>query len=727
VALLGLVAMVGAIVAVPSTAPKAAADTTQCPWMDATQSPDRRAGELVAAMTTDEKISMLHSAEPTMAAYYGTAGHVAAIPRLCIPDLVLNDAGAGVADGQVNTTAFPAGIAQAASWDRSLQQRFGAGLGWEAWHKGIGVMLAPGVNIARVPMNGRNFEYAGEDPYLSGQSAAAEIQGIQSQNVIATVKHYAANNQETDRTTISSDVDERTLHEMYLPAFETAVKQGHVGSVMCSYNQFNSVYACENPKLLTDVLKKQFGFSGFVMSDWDATHSTAPAANAGLDMEMAAVNNGQYFGDALKTAVTNGQVSMSRLDDMVTRIVRAMFQVGTFDHPPVPEPQGSAAVVNTPGEAALARKIAEDGTVLLKNNDGILPLDGTGKKIALIGQAAGQAGAEQAYGGGGSSHVPAAGSVPVVSPQQGITQRGAANGDTVVYADGTVIADAVAAAKASDVAIVYANDAETEGTDRPDLGLNYGACGGFSCAQVPVSQDQLIGAVAAANPNTVVVLNTGGPVRMPWLGQVKGVLEAWYPGQEGGNAAASVLFGDVNPSGKLPQTFPTSENDLPTRTAAQYPGVNGHAVYSEGMQVGYRWFDAKGITPLFPFGHGLSYTTFGYSGVSVARTADGARVSFTVTNTGHRAGSEVAQVYVAAPTAAGEPPKQLKGYQKLFLKPGESTTVTTQLDGRAFAHWDTTEHTWVIDSGTYHILVGSSSRDLRGHGSITLATRSLTP
>jgi beta-glucosidase len=407
--------------------------------------------------------------------------------------------------------------------------------------------------------------------------------------------------------------------------------------------------------------------------------------------------------------------------------VRSMFADGLFDHPAASEPGGFAAAVNTPAEAALARTIAEQGTVLLKNKDGLLPLDGQGKKIALIGQAAGAAGAEQAYGGGGSSHVPMAGAVPVVSPQQGITRRGAANGDTVVYADGTSVADAVAAAKAADVAIVYANDAEAEGTDRTNLGLNYGTCGLVACAQFPVSQDQLIGAVAEANPNTIVVLNTGGPVRMPWLGQVKSVVEAWYPGQEDGNAAASVLFGDVNPSGKLPETFPVSENDLPTQTAAQYPGVNGHATYSEGLQVGYRWYDSQSIAPLFPFGHGLSYTTFGYSGLRVGRTASGAAVTMTVTNTGTRAGAEVAQVYVAAPATAGEPPKQLKGYRKVFLKPGQAATVTVPLDSRAFAQWDTAKHTWLITPGTYQVLVGSSSRDIRMQSSLKLPAQTLAP
>lgn len=727
VAMSCLATAAAALLSVPATPASSAAAEAQCPWMDVAKTPAQRASELVSAMTLDEKISLVHGAEPAMLEYYGAAGHVAAIPRLCMPDLVLNDAGAGVGDGQVNTTAFPAGIAQAASWDRPLQRRFGEALGWEAWHKGINVMLAPGVNIARVPMNGRNFEYAGEDPYLAGQTAVEVVRGIQSQNVVATVKHLAANNQEIERMTGSSDIDERTLHEIYLPAFEAAVKQGDVGSVMCSYNKVNGVHGCEHPELLTDVLKKQFGFAGFVMSDWQATHSTVAAANGGLDMEMAAVDNGQYFGDALKTAVLDGAVPMSRLDDMVTRIVHAVFSVGAFDNPAAPQPQGFEAVVNTPAQATIARKVAEAGTVLLKNKNAALPLTGAGKKIALVGQAAGPRGAELTYHGGGSSHVPMAGYVPVVSPLEGITRRAAANASTVVYADGTTIADAVAAAKASDTAIVYASDHESEGVDRPDLGLGYGVCGGFQCAEVPISQDELIEAVAQANPNTVVVLNTGGPVRMPWLGQVKAVVEAWYPGQEGGNAIASILFGDVNPAGKLPQTFPTSDNDLATQTKEQYPGVNGRVSYSEGLEVGYRWFDAQGITPLFPFGHGLSYTSFRYSGLEVSRTTDRVTVSFTVTNTGKRAGAEVPQVYVAAPPASGEPPKQLKGFHKIFLDPGESTKVTIPLDRRAFARWDTGRHTWQIDKGSYGILVGSSSRDIRTQGSVMWGTRTLQP
>ena len=691
-----------------------------CTWMDRSKTPDRRAHELLAAMTLDEKITMVHG-NGDIFVYYGMAGHIPANPVLCIPDLTLNDGPAGVGDGQPATTAFPSPILRAATWDPALQRRFGDALGWESWHKGVGVMLAPNLNLARVPMNGRNFEAFGEDPYLSGWTAAAEIQGIQQNNVIATAKHYAENSQETNRNTISEDVDARTLHELEGQAFEIALEQGKPGSVMCSYNLVNSAWACENPALLTTLLKQEYGFDGFVMSDWGATHSTVPAANAGLDMEMW---DGTYFGAPLKQAVQDGQVPLSRLNDMVLRILRAMFRVGVFDRPPSPEPDAYAADVATPAHAALARELAEQGTVLLKNDGPVLPLTGLGKTIAVIGFGAGPDGAPAVYGGGGSSHIPEAGFYPnVVSPLQGITQRGLANGDRVVYADGSVTADAVAAASAADVALVFVNDAEGEGSDRSSLKLQGGTCALLACTYSPVDQDQLVASVAAANPRTVVVLNTGAPVLMPWVDSVPAIVEAWYPGIEDGNAIAAVLFGDVNPSGKLPQTFPKSQSDLPTQTPDQYPGVNGHAVYSEGLDMGYRWYDAKGIQPLFAFGHGLSYTTFGYSGLSVKKVAGGnVSVTFTLKNTGLRPGAEVAQVYVGDPPSNGEPPKQLKGYRKVLLQPGESSQVTLTLDPRAFAYW---QNRWLVSGGTYTMFVGSSSRDIRLQGTVSLGKKAL--
>jgi beta-glucosidase len=495
---------------------------------------------------------------------------------------------------------------------------------------------------------------------------------------------------------------------------------------MCSYNQVNSIYACEQPTLLTSILKNELGFSGFVMSDWGATHSTAPAANAGLDMEMY---QSTYFGSALKTAVQDGQVPETRLDDMVLRILRTMFRIGVFDNPPAAEPNAYAADVKRPEDITLARQVSEDGTVLLKDAGGVLPLTGQGRKIAVIGQPAGPA-VQNYYNGAGSSHVPeAGGKQDVVSPLQGITQRALGNGDTVVYADGSSTADAVAAATASDVAVVFVGQEDSEGTDRANLTDSDTICTLAGCETLPIDQDRLIESVAAANPNTVVVLNTGGPVLMPWVDQVKGILEAWYPGQEDGNAIAALLFGDVNPSGKLPETFPKAQGDLPTQTAQQYPGVNGHAVYSEGLDVGYRWYDAKNIAPLYPFGFGLSYTTFGYSGLAVKANggAETATVSFTLANTGRRAGAEVAQVYVGDPASAGEPPQQLKAFQKVLLQPGQSQTVTVTLDPRAFAVWDTGRHAWVVPGGIYRILVGSSSRDIRLQGTANVARKVLGP
>jgi beta-glucosidase len=696
-----------------------------CPWMDASKTPEQRAQQLLAAMTLDEKLTMVHG-NGDIFVYYGMAGHIPANAALCIPDLTLNDAGAGVGDGQINTTPFPAAIDQAATWDQTLQRRFGVALGWEAWHKGVNVMLAPDLNVARVPMNGRNFEAFGEDPYLSGITAAAEIQGIQQNSVIATAKHYAVNSQETNRNTISEDLDSRTLHELEGQAFEIAVKQGKPGSVMCSYNLVNGAWACENPTLLTGILKKEYGFDGFVMSDWGATHSTVASANAGMDMQMW---DGSYFGAPLKQALQDGTVPMSRLNDMVLRILRSMFRVGLFDNPPAAEPGAYAADVAAPSEAQLARQISEEGTVLLKNDASILPLTGTGKTIALIGQPAGPDGAPLVYGGGGSSHIPEAGFYPwVVSPLQGIQQRALADGDKVVYADGSVTADAVAAASAADVALVFVNDAEGEGSDRSSLKLQGGTCSLLACVPSQVDQDALVASVAAANPRTIVVLDTGGPVLMPWADRVPGIVEAWYPGIEDGNAIAAILFGDVNPSGKLPQTFPKTQSDLPTQTPEQYPGVNGHAVYSEGLEVGYRWYDARGVEPLFAFGHGLSYTTFAYSGLMLKKLSGGnVSVSFTLQNTGSRAGAEVAQVYVGHPAAIGEPPKQLKGYRKVFLQPGESTQVALTLDPNAFAYWSTAQGGWAVGGGTYRILVGSSSRDLSLQGTVNLGKKTLGP
>lgn len=682
--------------------------------MNTAWSPSRRADTLVHHMTLDQEIAMVHNSD-NIWTYYGVAGHVAGIPALCIPDLVLNDAGQGVGDQSINTTAFPAPIAQTASWDRSLQRRFGAHLGHQAWQKGINVQLAPGIEIDRVPLNGRNWEYTGEDPYLAGQTATAEVRGMQSQHVIATLKHYILNSQETDRNTESSEASDRTIHEIYLPGYETAIHEGGAGAVMCSYNRIDGQYACQNKTTLNHDLKHELGFDGFVMSDWGATHSTVSSANHGLDMEMNATV-GPYYTDALKAAVQSGKVKRARLDDMVRRIVRTMFRVGLFDHPTPAQPGAYSSNVDTAAEQVFARRVAEEGTVLLRNQHHVLPLPGGGgHTIALIGRNAGPHGTKDVYNGGGSGHIPEAGTkAGVVSPLQGLGARATTAGDIVTYTNGDSQPDAVAAATAADYAIVFAYDVSAEGTDLPSLSLDdaSGQCAGIGCSYQASQQNELIAAVAAANPHTIVVLNTAGPVLMPWASRVQSIVEAWYPGEQDGNAIARVLYGDVNPGGKLPETFPASQSDLPTRTAAQYPGVKLHVKYVEGLLVGYRWYQAKGIAPLFCFGEGLSYTTFGYSGLSVQPTTNGATVSFTVRNTGNRSGSEVPQVYVRFPASTGEPPLQLKGYSKIQLAAGASTRVTMRLDRRAFSTWSAAAG-WHVVPGSYGISVGSSSCDIR--------------
>ncbi len=683
---------------------------------------------LLGAMSLSDKIAMTYQRYP-LDYHYGAAGWIPANPGLCIPDLVFNDAGQGVGDGQAGTTAFPAPISQSASWDPGLQYEFGAALGQEAWQKGIDVQLAPGMETDRVPMNGRNWEYMSEDPFLSGQGAAAEVRGVQSQHVIVTLKHYIANSQETNRGATgpadSADVSLRTLEEIYAPQYGTAIRQGGAAGLMCSYNRINSVYSCEDPQTI-GLVDKQFGFDGFVVSDWGATHSTAASAKAGMDIEMD-VAPGTYYGPALQTAVQNGQVPMSTLNDMVLRILRAMFRVGVFDHPPAAQPQAYSAQASSQPHIDLARQISEEGTVLLKNAQGVLPITGQGRTIALIGPGAGQAGAENEYNGQGSGHIPEFGDKPVVSPQQGLTQRAAAAGDAVLYADGSSMADAIAAAKAASLAVVVVGDSESEGTDRPNLTLTGGTCTLFGCSPQSVDQNALIAQVAAANPNTIVVLNTGGPVLMPWLGAVRGVMEAWYPGQEDGNALAALLFGDVDPSAHLPETFPAAMADMPLRTAAQWPGISKpgdsvgpHSAYSEGLLVGYRWYEAKRIKPLFPFGFGLSYTSFGFSGLRVRGYKRGAWVSFTLKNTGRRAGADVTQVYVGDPASSGEPPAQLKGFRRVSLAPGGSARVQIWLPQSSFAHWATGRHRWVVTRGNYRIYVGDSSAlsDLQLRGSL---------
>jgi beta-glucosidase len=661
---------------------------------------------LIAQMTLDEKIQMVHGERLT-----GFIGYVPAIPRLGIPELTLTDGPAGIRHGP--GTAFPAPVALAASWDRALAESYGVAMGAEAKAKGQNILLAPMVNIVRVPEGGRNFETFGEDPYLTTQIATADIKGIQSQGVMAEVKHYAANNQEKQRLTVSAEVDERTLREIYLPAFEAAVKEARVGSVMAAYNKVNGTYSSENSHLLKDILKEEWGFEGFVVSDWGATHSTVAAANNGLDMEMP---GGQFFGAKLSEAVKAGQVSEATLNDKVRRILGMMMRFGFFDHPPAPGP------VDYNAQSQIARRVAEAGVVLLKNEGGLLPLDLNGlKSIAIIGPYADTA----TSGGGGSARISP---LYTISPVGAITQRVGKKtavrfarfvpGNDLAKNDpsttgAALIADTAKIAGSCDLAIVFARDFETEGADRESIGL-------------PNEQDQMIAAVLAANKRTIVVLNTGSIVLVnKWVDSAPAIIQAWYPGQDDGNVIADVLFGVVNPSGKLPLTFPRARQDVAVSSPEQYPGVSGKGQYSEGIFIGYRHFDKHKIDPQFPFGHGLSYTSFEYSNIKLSRSHIKAGEPLTVEvqlkNTGRRDGAEVVQFYIQDVQASVERTiKELKGFEKVMLKPGQSKVVKAEFNERSFAFYDTNQKKWVAEPGQFKVLVGSSSRDIRLTGSFNI-------
>jgi beta-glucosidase len=657
------------------------------PWCALGQDFDRRARDIVRQMTLDEKIEELHGIRDETHYRY-----VPGVPRLGIPPFQITNGPAGAGPGgkqpQAKATALPSPIAVAASWDRGVARRYGEIAASEAKDLGNVLLEAPTINIARVPQNGRTFEGYGEDPYLTGQISLNNIVGIQSQGVMANVKHYDANNQETERFTINEEIDERTLREIYLPAFEASVREAHSASIMCAYPRVNGTFSCENVPLLQDILEREWKFSGFVLSDFGAVHSTVPSAMSGLDLEMP---TGKYWGDALKAAVLSGQVPVSVIDDKLVRRFRTMMEFGVFDHAPVPK------AIPAEADGADSRELAAQGMVLLKNERGILPLSPKGlKSIALIGPFA----AKAVTGGGGSSHVDP---LYTVDPLSGI--RNHAGGVDVQFADGSDPARAKALAQASDVAIVMVGEIDTEGRDHP-LALEAG-------------QNELVDAVAAANPRTIVVLKTGSAVLMPWAAHVPAILEAWYPGEEDGRAVADVLFGEVNPSGKLPITFPARLEDLPANSAEQYPGVGGVVRYSEGVFVGYRHYDQMNLTPTFPFGYGLSYTSFAYRDLETpSGTINPDRhpvtISVEITNTGRVKGAEVVELYVGMPSSpVPQPPKQLKGFQKVTLKPKESTHVRFDLNAQSFSYWDVESHHWQVAPGTYKIMVGSSSRDIR--------------
>jgi beta-glucosidase len=621
---------------------------------------------------------------------------------------------ANIGSRGVYATALPCSLANAASWDLDGSYEYGAQLGKEVRDIGFNVCLGGTANIIREPRNGRNFECLGEDPLLIGKMLGRELKGTQDQQVIGNINRYAVNDQETGRFIGSAVIDRRAMQETDLLAFEIAIKESNVGTVMCAYNRVNSVFACENPYLLGDVLKKAWDYKGWVMTDWGAAHSAVPSALAGMDQEMP---TGRYFGDPLKAAVEKGEVSVSRLDDMVHRILRTEFAFGVIDNPPVPKP------VNPFSGADVAQRVEERAIVLLKNHDGQLPLEASGvKSIAVIGAHADIA----VLSGAGSDQVDAAGGNAVPGNRRFVWHpssplralRAQAPSARMTYDPGTDPSSAAKLAGASDVAIVFVWQHTSEGRDVANLSL-------------PDNQDELVNQVAAANPHTIVVLETGGPVTMPWLDRVSAVLEVWYPGIRGGEAVARVLFGGVNPSAKLPVTFPRSEADLPhANIAGMLPApAGGEPVqqktpfdinYTEGLKVGYKWFEAEGKEPLFPFGFGLSYTTFSYSSLELTPGAQ-LRVRFTVTNSGSRAGAEIAQVYATLPSSAGEPFKRLIGWQKVSLAPGDSKAVSLTVEPKYLSIFNVDKENWELTRGEYKISVGGSSKSTPLSQAVTIA------
>ena len=703
------------------------------PWMNRALSPDARADLVLGEMTNEEKLGLVVGTSQRPAGEtVGAAGYIVGVPRLGIPMLREANAELGVAILPLNdtvrpedeATALPSGLATAASWNPEIAHANGAMIGEEARRKGFNVLLAGAVNLARDPRTGRNFEYAGEDPLLAGTMAGAAIRGIQEKHVISTVKHFALNDQETNRTLLDARIDMAALRESDLLAFELAIERGRPGAVMCSYNLIGGIHACENPALLDKVLRQDWRFPGWVMSDWGAVHSTAEAARAGLDQESGADwDSRAYFGEPLAVAVAEGTVSTTRLNEMAQRILRSMFASGVVDDPPVRRPLDAEA------DAQIAQHAAEEGIVLLRNQKELLPLSSQLRRIAVIG---GHADIGVLSGGGSSQVVPLGGpalrvrfkepgdKIPYAmvfdpsSPLKAIAAK--APRAQVTFADGEDVRAAAISAQQADVAIVFATAWEIEGHDAESLAL-------------PRDQDRLIAAVAAANPRTIVVLETGNPVAMPWKGQVGAIVEAWYPGQRGGEAIANVLFGTVNPSGRLPITFPASTAQLPR------PDLLGRHIawnttfavdYREGAAVGYKWFEQQRATPLYPFGYGLSYTRFRYGDLRVSGGKT-LTVSFTVTNVGKRAGADTPQLYASVPEAGGDTLRHLVGWRKLTLAPGESRRVRLAADPRLLAHFDETQPGWHLTTGNYRVELGASSSDLRLAARAHLEDRTLPP
>jgi beta-glucosidase len=705
---------------------------TACPRFElppATEAPADRAQAVLSQLTREDELQLVHGAAsrnwPREVQPRRALGTVTALSCARTPTLYFADGSVGVRDQVGRATALPSGVASAATWDVGEAAKFGTLIGTEQRAFGINVSLSGTLNLSgREPRGGRTFESKGEDPILAGKITAALVRAIQDQHVIANLKHFALNDQETGRGNANVLIDERSARESDLLAFEIASKDSDVQSVMCSYNLVNGHYACQNPWLLSTVLDGDWGFPGFVVSDWDAVHDTLEAANGGLDEEQPDSN---YFG-SLGSAVADGDVPQARLDDMVRRILHAMFSVGLFDEPEALQP------IAAEDDARVAEEIEEQGAVLLQNS-GVLPLARSLTSIAVIGSHADVG----VLSGGGSAQVdPYGGAALVETPLNAASwlrvvwdpsspldalQAKVPNGH-VSFNDGSDPESAAALAAASDVAVVFVSQWEAESLDRPSLQVR-------DIVHEPAfDQDALVSAVAAANPKTIVVLESGGAQLMPWLGSTAAVLEAWYPGQRGGEAIANLLFGDVNPSGKLPLTFPARDSDLPRPVldAPQGPVASFDVDYDvEGFNAGYKWYASRGLTPLFPFGFGLSYTTFEITEPQVTVTdASGPsdfQVSFVLGNTGARAGAEVAQVYLQLPEGTGEA-KRLVAWQKVLLGPGEEQTVTVPVaaddSSHPLSYWDESVQGWRAASGSYTVYVGTSSRDLVQAGSFAI-------
>jgi beta-glucosidase len=746
----------------------AGADVTKSnnhPWMDKASAPKIRAQLLVSAMTNSQKFQQLVGEAgqvPEIPECYG-ARHVPGLPDLKIPTLRITNGPVGVGQNDcvpaehadpsnalsflttphsAKATQLPSAMAVAASFDRKVAAQFGDILGVESNNLALHVMEGPGMNLARNPTLGRNFEYFGEDPYLAGTMAVAEIKAIQANGVIAMAKHLVANDQETNRMNINEIIDDKVLHELYLLPFEMSAKEGEVASMMCSYNIVNNEGMCSNKHILTDILRGQWGFDGYVQSDFYAVHDVVKTMKAGMDHEMPGMDFPQ-FGvvthwkpSALQAALDSGELSMSDIDTALLRRYTQMFKFGIFDRPVKQFP------IDQKRNGNIARIIGEQSAVLLKNDNNVLPFSKQLKSIVIIGK---ETYADTAVAGccGGSSDV-----IPLytVKPLLGMKNTLKAMGSSaevtlvVVNEDNSNLDEAVTAAKAAEAVVIMAGTLAEEGHDRVGISLDSGDRVGASIISMSSSehlinknQNEMIKAIAAANTSkTVLVLKDNASSLLPFIDSIPAVLEVWFPGQEDGNIVANLLMGLVNPSGKLPVTFPMNEGEWPANTPMQYPGVmvNGKPTitYSEGLNIGYRWYDSEGVEPRFPFGFGLSYTDFSLSNLSVSPLiSDGKQpitVSVKVKNTGKLRGAEVAQLYVAMPDILNQPPKRLINFGKVMLEPGESKVVTMVIDPESASHplatWNVATQQWITAPGQYTLLVGNSSANLNLNSRITV-------